>query len=267
MKKLILLIAVCFSITAAFAQTPEGSGELQGSQTVYVGSTFTYLVDAKQHDDGAGLVDDTYDWQIFDDIACKSPITDNAIVAKTVYDKDGVNKIGVTVNWKVADTYYLRVQQTGAHGCYNLKTYTVTVNAADDMNFAFGATDDDCAVNLTNVAKEFNVTLSGASIIHEDGRPAEIFYEIETTNGDPVTAKYAAINTKLAPAIGAGDYVFEIPASELLLEAAKLTTDGVFTIKVTKFKDGAGTEKTLTPAAEFVWTAHGLPSISTITFK
>jgi len=265
MKKLILLIVTIFSITSAFAQV-EGAGELEGSQTVYEGSTFTYLVDVKQHDPGTGLIDDTYDFQIFDDVKCETPITDAAIVGKTSYAKDGDNKIGVTVNWEVSNTYYLRVQQTGAHGCYNLKTYTVTVNSSDDMNFAFGVTDADCAVNLTETAKDFNVTLSGASIIHEPGRAAEIFYEIATTNGSPVVAKYAAINTKTTEN-GAGDYTFTIIADELLLDAAKLNTDGEFTITVTKFKDGAGTEKTLTPAAELVWTAHGLPAISTITFK
>lgn len=262
MKKLTLLIAAFFSIASAFAQIT-GAGEDGGTHDVYTGSNYNYSVLLKQHDNGGTMEDDAYLWEVFSDAGCTAKITSG-------FTFDGAtastNNVGVT--WNTVGTYYLRIMQTGANSCYNLKTITVNVADPADMNFAFKdspASSSDCAVNLSGDNLELDITLSGASLVHETARPAQIFYAITTTNGTDVTGKYANVNTTAAT--GAGDYTFTIPAAELMLDGGNLQADGIFTITVTKLKDGAGTEKTLTTPQVYTWTAHGLPAISPITIN
>lgn len=274
MKKLTLLIAAFFSVVGAFAQLTTGAGADGGSQTVYGNSFFTYEIEQKKHDDGTGtgtMVNDTYEWQVFSDAGCTTEVTAAANTFTFQANTESTNAVGVT--WNVPDdypaTYYLRVKADGAHGCYNLTTLTITVtNPVGSMNFAYTdtpASSEDCAANLSGDDLEINVTLSGASLIHETGRPARVFYAITTTNGTDVAGKYLNVNTTAGS--GAGDYTITIPKEELFLDGGKLTTDGVFSITVTKLKDGAGTEITLPVAQTYKFTAHGLPVISPITIK
>jgi len=274
MKKLTLLIATIFCITSAFAQTT-GAGADGGSQTVYGNSFYTYEIEQKQHDDGnvpSTMVDDTYAWQVFSDAGCTSEVLAAANTFTFQAGTENTNAVGVT--WNVPDTYdatyYLRVKAVGAHGCYNLTTITITVtDPAGSMDFAYTdspASSEDCAGNLSGGADlDINVTLSGASLVHETARPAQVFYAITTTNGTDVAGKYLDVNTTAAT--GEGAYTITIPKAELFLDGNNLTTDGVFSITVSKLKDGAGTEITLPVAQTYTYTAQGLPVISPIKIK
>lgn len=274
MKKLIVLIAAVFSIANAFAQVT-GAGADGGSQTVYGNSFYTYEIEQKQHDDGTGtgtMVNDTYTWQVFSDAACTSEVNASANTFTFQAGTENTNAVGVTWNVPVAydATYYLRVKADGAHGCYNLTTITITVtDPAGSMDFAYTdtpASSEDCAGNLSGGADlEINVTLSGASLVHETARPAQVFYAITTTNGTDVAGKYLNVNTTAAT--GAGNYTITIPKAELFLDGGNLNADGVFSITVSKLKDGAGTEITLPVAQTYTYTAQGLPVISPITIK
>ncbi|RKD99959.1 hypothetical protein [Marinifilum flexuosum] len=264
MKKLIVLIAAVFSIANAFAQIT-GPGEDAGSQNVYTGSNYDYSVLLVQHDKGDGTMeDDAYLWEVFSDANCTTP----AVAGYTIGAGTAItNEVDVT--WDAIGTYYLRIKQTGAHSCYNLKTITVVVADPTDMNFAYTdtpASSEDCAGNLSGgVDLEINVTLSGASLVHETARPAQVFYAITTTNGTDVAGKYLNVNTTAAT--GAGNYTITIPKAELFLDGGNLNADGVFSITVSKLKDGAGTEITLPVAQTYTYTAQGLPVISPITIK
>jgi len=260
MKKLILLIAISFSITAAFAQ----AGINGGTHNVTNESKFSYVVNE-------GLLDtDTYKWEVFSDANCSPGNEINPAAGPTgtytfVTDE---NAKEVEITWNNAPaapattTYYLRVSQKGANNCFTYQTIEIIITNKDDnagLNFAFvGPSQEECSVDYSGTAIDVIVTLTGSSLIHDATNPAKIRYSVD---GDD--KGWIAVGTTLgAP----NQYTVSFPAGSFV--SPDVNAPHNFAIVVSEMENGnGGTIKDINPDETYTIKAWGLPTMTGISIK
>ncbi len=255
MKKIILLLTVCFGFMAnSLAQ--EIGVTMTAIQNVYVGSTNTYNIG----DDAAF----TYAWEVYTDADCT---VGNEAGAEAVFT-GAKNTASAIITWNgpgglVADKdYYLKLTKiSNDHTCSNFKILHVILKATNDMDVVFAnATSEDCSVNLTELNIEIPVTLSGAELVHEAGKVVSVWYTVNSL----VEADAVELPVSLT-ADADGNYSITIPNADLVDLNPEASQD--YVVRLFKAKDGSGAIKDLNATNHVhTRTSYALPTIEDISF-